>query len=140
MAEKIFFGYLTDFQNFQRRVCGSFGTLFQYHCSGSGQHTIDVMELRGSRPIHIGFCVNDPFRKFFVGHHLAQPSSIDPSTFQKQHGFIGQIQFGQRGVDRLPVLCPAKQIGNGHLIKACQCDKFAVIDLPISVFFIFITG
>ena len=62
------------------------------------------------------------------------------STFQKRHGFIGQVQFRQRGVDLLPVFCPAEQIVNGHLIKVCQCDKVAVIDFLISVFFIFIAG
>ena len=140
MAEKIFFPYLTGFQNFQGTVCGSFGMFFQYHCPDSGQRTIDVMEPHGSHSIHIDFCVSHQLRKFFVGHHLAQQPGIDPSAFQKRHGFIGQMQFRQRGVDLLPVFCPAEQIVNGHLIKVCQCDKVAVIDFLISVFFIFIAG
>ena len=37
MAEKIFFLYLTGFQNFQGTVCGGFGMFFQYHCPDSGQ-------------------------------------------------------------------------------------------------------
>ena len=38
MAEKIFFLYLTGFQNFQGTVCGGFGVFFQYHCPDSGQN------------------------------------------------------------------------------------------------------
>ena len=67
----------------------------------SGQRTVDVMEPHGSHSIHIDFCVSHQLRKFFVGHHLAQQPGIDPSTFQKRHGFIGQVQFRQRGVDLL---------------------------------------
>lgn len=44
MTEKIFFLYLTGFQNFQGTVCGSFGMFFQYHCPDSSQRTVDVME------------------------------------------------------------------------------------------------
>ena len=40
MTEKIFFLYLTGFQNFQGTVCGSFGMLFQYHCPDSGQRAL----------------------------------------------------------------------------------------------------
>ncbi len=129
-----------SFQNFQGTVCGSFGIFFQYHCPDSGQRTIEVMEPHGGHSVHIDFCVSHQLRKFFVGHHLAQKPGIDPSAFQKRHGFIGQMQFRQRGVDLLPVFCPAEQIVNGHLIKVCQCDKAAVIDFLISVFFIFIAG
>ena len=53
-------------------ICGSFGMFFQYHCPDSGQRTIEVMEPHGSHSIHIDFCVGHQFRKFFVGHHLAQ--------------------------------------------------------------------
>ena len=66
MAEKIFFLYLTGFQNFQGTVCGSFGMLFQYHCPDSGQRTVDVMEPHGSHSIHIDFCVSHQLRKFFL--------------------------------------------------------------------------
>ena len=110
MAEKIFFLYLTGFQNFQGTVCGSFGMFFQYHCPDSGQRTVDVMEPHGGHSVHIDFCVSHQLCKFFVGHHLAQQPGIDPSAFQKRHGFIGQMQFGQRGVDLLPVFRPAEQM------------------------------
>ena len=72
MAEKIFFPYLTGFQNFQGTVCGSFGMFFQYHCPDSGQRTVDVMKSHGSHSIHIDFCVSHQLRKLFVGHHLTQ--------------------------------------------------------------------
>ena len=98
---------VTGFQNFQGTVCGSFGMFFQYHCPDSSQRTVDVMEPHGSHSVHIDFCVSHQLRKFFVGHHLAQQPGIDSSAFQKRHSFIGQMQFRQRGVDLLPVFCPA---------------------------------
>ena len=99
MAEKIFFRYLTGFQNFQGTVCGGFGMLFQYHYPDSGQRTVEVMEPHGSHSIHIDFCVSHQFRKFFVGHHLAQQPGIDPSAFQKRHGIIGICGWGGMAVN-----------------------------------------
>ena len=78
------------------------------------------METHGCYPVHIDFCVCQQFPEFFMGDNLTQQPVVEAFAFQKFHNFIIDMQLRKFYIFWIAVVCPAKQIIGGHLIKVCQ--------------------